>query len=218
MAADSSRIDPPAPWPFPRGYQWRAARLRDVPALVRLYRGISAEARRFHHPYPRDRLRLVPLFLWMVGTRRWARRLLRRVPNLTFLVFVAVPETIAAPCAYATIRFVARPGQPVWGRFGYLVADGHRGRGIGTALAIEMYRSCLELGVRRGGGTVLGDNAASRTIVERFGFHMVPSAEPDRRAPGGVATLEGIEDLDEVLRRALEFQRQRQAPGTVRSG
>jgi len=95
--------------------------------------------------------------------------------------------------------------EPVWGRFGFLVTEHYRGRGIGTALAVEMYQTCLALGVNRGGGTIQQNNVVSKAVVERYGYRMLPTPEADRFSPTET-NLEGIEDLDGVLEKVRAYQ------------
>ena len=165
-----------------------------------MYRSQSADSVQFYHPYPPDRLRLFAIFGWMMVSQRLGRRWLRVAPNLTFAVLVAIDPRSPHPIGYATIRFIARPGQPLWARFGFLVSEAYRGRGIGSLLAVSMYEYCLRWGVRRGGGTVQSANSPSRRIVERFGFRLHPSSEVDRFAPQ-LENLEAIEDLEQVMAR-----------------
>lgn len=172
--------------------------MRDIPEIMRIYRGQSDESKRFHHPYPFDRPRLAVLLLYIVVVQRIVRALIPRTPNLAFVLLVAFLPPSTQLVGYASIRFVRRGAEPVWGRFGFLVSEPFRGRGVASALAVVLYESCLELGVPRGGGTIQAENIASQRVVERYGFHLVPAQEVDRFAPGR-PNLEGVEDLRHVL-------------------
>lgn len=178
----------------------RRARLTDLGSLVHLYRSQSEASRRFHHPYPFDRLRLSLLFLGILLAQPFARYTLRVLPNSTFLLYVACPPGTRIVAGYGSIRFVATPERPTWARYGYLVSEDARAQGIGGQLALVLYRATLALGVRYGGGTIQSDNLASRKVVERLGFRLTPTQEVDRRARGE-PNLVGIEDVAEVLSR-----------------
>ncbi|HYK94099.1 MAG TPA: hypothetical protein VEY07_08695, partial [Thermoplasmata archaeon] len=51
----------------------RLARLRDLRALVHLYRHRSEQSKAYYHPFPFDPIRLSSVFLWLIATRRWVR-------------------------------------------------------------------------------------------------------------------------------------------------
>ncbi|HEY6238510.1 MAG TPA: GNAT family N-acetyltransferase, partial [Thermoplasmata archaeon] len=178
----------------------RPARLGDVRRVIGLYLGQSELSRSFHHPYPVDRPRLIAIFAWMVVSGHLTRFLLRWSPNLGFALLVACPSDRGVPVAYGTIRFVGGERAGVWARFGFLVAEEWRGRGIGTILAAALWERCIAVGVHRGGGVIQKANLASREIVEKYGFRLEPVEENDQYTPGA-ETLGGIADLREVLAR-----------------
>jgi GNAT superfamily N-acetyltransferase len=178
----------------------RPAHLRDIGGLVRMYRGQSMESRAFHHPYPADRLRLTTIFTWMVLSGHVSRLFLRTVPSLGFVLLVACPNDSDVPVGYGTIRFVGSRRTEIWARFGFLVQEDARGHGLGGQLAEALWERSLELGVRRGGGTIVKANTVSRAIVEHAGFELAPTSEPDKYTPGA-ETLGGLADLEEVLAR-----------------
>ena len=176
----------------------RWARLSDVRTLARLYRGQSAESRRNYHPYPFDRLRLLPILVAMLLSSRIVGTLRRLAPNLAFVILIAEPRAGGAPIGFCTIRLVRRGRDPIWARFGYLVEEGHRGEGVGFQLAVAQWRIALELGVRRGGGTVMEGNLPSSRLLEPFGFRLAPSPEADRHG-GDRANLGSVQDLEKAL-------------------
>ena len=170
-----------------------------------LYRGQSPESRKLHHPYPFDRPRLTLLFIGMLVSQRLVHRGVRYWPNASFVVLVAEGRPGGPLLGLATIHFVRHPPEPTWARFGYLVADEFRGQRIGSRLAIELYRTALDLGVERGGGTILAPNTVSTHLVERFGFDMRPTPEVDTQAPG-VTNLAAVEDLRAVMARVRSLR------------
>ncbi len=192
----------------------RQARLGDVPSLVRLYRGQSAAARGFYHPFPFDRLRLVPIFLWMVATTPRVRFWLRHLPRRAAYVFVATSSEDDRPIGYGTIRFEVPVGEDPWAKFGYLVSEGRRGQGIGTLIASTQLRCARGLGLRRGGGYIVQGNTASAGVVEKFG-HPLTETAPDRRAPRGAVNLVSVGPLEEMIAHSDQAAA-RPKPGTAR--
>ena len=137
------------------------------------------------------------VLLGIYASQRLARRILRRFPRATFLAIVAVDAT-GRLVAFGSTRFLREPNGEVWARFGFLVSEGSQGLGIGTRLARVQYATAVALGVRRGGGTVLGGNTISRRVVESYGFRLAPSGHRDPKAPAEEA-LDSIIDLTEVV-------------------
>ena len=174
----------------------RPARLGDIGALVRMYRGQGADTARLYHPFPFDRLRLGVIFLYMVATRPLVGWLLRHVPRRAVLLLVAEIGPDRTIAGFGNTGFRRTPTEPR-AIFGYMVDARFRGLGIGTRLHEEMIEEALRLGVRRGGGMVVVDNAANLRILKRMGFSMRASEVVDRAAPG-VRNIETDGDLEEI--------------------
>lgn len=191
-----------------RRFAVREARASDVGPLVALYRSQPPEQRRLHHPYPFDRPRATLVFAGMVLGRRLRRWLIRRAPGWGFLVLVAVGGDTGELLGYGTARFL-RDREGPYARFGFLVHPRERGAGIGTALALALYRTSLSLGVERGGGLIAPENAVSRHLIEGLGFHLELV-----NAPGGSEgpSMAGIADLRKVLERAEATEARRSDP------
>lgn len=204
---------PTAPPPGPE-IRLRRARLGDVPALVALYRGQSAEAKAYYHPFPFERWKLVPIFLWMVGTTPLVRAVLRVLPRRAAYVLVVSAATDDRPIGYGTIRFAVARGEETWAKFGYMVAEDRRGQGIGSILSIHQLRCARGLGMRRGGGYIVRENVASRTVVSRYGEPLVETA-PDRNAPRGSVNLMSVGSLDSMIA-SYERTAHRDRPGSAR--
>ncbi len=207
-------VVPPAGVPETPRIRLRRARLRDVRALVQIYRGQSPQARSFYHPFPFDPVRLVPIFLWMVGTTPYVRFWLRHLPSRAAYVVVVTGPDDDRPIGYGTVRFVVEPGQAAWAKFGYLVSEGRRGQGIGSLLAVTQVRCARGLGLRRGGGYVLRGNSASAGVVEKFGYPLSETS-PDRHTPPGTVNLISIGNLDEMIAH-FETGMARERPGAAR--
>lgn len=191
-------------------FRVRPARYRDVRALARIYRRQSAASRRFYHPYPFDPVRLTALLFYMVTTHRMIRRAIRSLPNWAFCLFV-LEDVSGVPVGLATIRFVRDDQEPeIWARFGFLVEEARQRQGGGTLLVMTLYEKAMELGIRRGGGTILAENIASAKVVEQFGFHLHETREVDRFAPDD-RNLADIQDLGPVLERVRRLKELRVA-------
>jgi len=192
----------------------RAARISDVGGIGRIYREQSTESRRFFHPYPFDPIRLRALLTYMVVTHRMARAAIRWFPNEAFCLFL-LEDTAGVPAGFATIRFVRDHHEPgTWARFGFLVAESRQRQGGGTLLVETLYQSAMDLGVRRGGGTILASNVASAMVVAQFGFQLHATDEVDRNAPQD-RNLADVRDLGPVL---VEVRRRKQARIAASSG
>lgn len=176
----------------------REARARDIGPLARLYRSQDAASRRLHHPYPFDPIRSRLVFAAMVLSRPARRWLMRHTARSGFQVLLAEEGSSARLVGYGTARFLRDATGP-YARFGFLVAADRQGRGVGTAIALALYRGSVALGVTRGGGVIAADNEVSRHLIEGLGFRLRAARAP---ADGGVASVEGLEDLPGILARA----------------
>lgn len=161
----------------------RPARLGDVGALVRMYRHQSAESRQLYHPFPYDRFRLYLIFLFMVATRPFLRTLLRISRRRTLVLLVATVGDDPTLVGYGNVAFVDRDFG-VKAIFGYLVEERYRGLGVGTRLHEVMIEAAIALGVRRGGGMVVSENASNLRVLEKLGFSMRQTGLVDHGAPG----------------------------------
>ena len=195
-------------------FRVRPARYSDIGALSRIYRAQTPASRRFYHPYPFDPVRLRALFAYMVTTHRMIRRAMRWLPNWAWCLFV-LEDARGGPVGLATIRFVRDDHEPeMWARFGFLVAEDRQRQGGGTLLVMTLYEKAMELGVRRGGGTILAENVASAKVVEQFGFNLRETPEVDRNAPGA-KNLADIQDLRPVLERVRRLKEIRVAASSA---
>lgn len=133
----------------------------------------------------------------MVLSRPARRWLLRHTRGAAFLILVAEAPSTGRLVGYGSARFLHDASGP-YARFGFLVAEDRQGEGIGTAIAIALYRGALGLGVTRGGGVIAADNRVSRHLIEGLGFRLQPTAD-GHDAPG--SSVEGLADLREILAR-----------------
>jgi len=176
----------------------RRASLGDLGTVSRIYRGQSDASRKLYHPFPFDRFRLGFILLYMVATRPFVRALLRIAPRRALVLLVATLET-GTIIGYGNISFVPRDGR-LKALFGYLVSEEYRGLGVGTHLHQEMIEAALALGVTRGGGMVIRENAANLRVLEKLGFTLRESTLIDRAAPEAT-NIETDGDLERIAAR-----------------
>ena len=191
----------------------RPAHLSDVGTLVRMYRGQSTESRELYHPFPFGRGSLTLIFLFMVLSRPFVRRLIQWAPRRALVLLVACVGDDPHPVGYGNVAVVRRP-TGVKAIFGYLVRPEYRSLGIGTRLHEDMIEAAIALGIRRGGGMVISQNAANLRVLEKLGFTMMNTGLVDRSAPGAT-NIETDGDLVEI---AARFRARRAGAGPSAPG
>ena len=179
--------------------------------MVDLYIVGSGEGRRFYHPFRFDPVIVRLVFTYFVLSRRLVPALMRLFPHRAAIVLVACLEDGEQVIGFGTIRFVRRPHAIPAGKYGFLVDQRFRGRGIGTRLGEAMLSTSRAIGLTEGVATILRDNQASIKVAERFGFRVDPSSFRDRGAPGQ-PTVEIQGDLREVGHGPVGPLRPRQEP------
>lgn len=175
----------------------RGSRVSDLSSLVRLYRDRSEASKQTYHPFPFGRFRLALIYLWIIALQRWMRWFMRYLPRRAATLLVVEREDQPGLIGYGTIRLMSGRGEEPIARFGYLVADAYQGKGVGGQLIEVMIAKAKELGIRKGGGTVLQRNIASAHLIEKWGWKLRPAAA-DRGAPDE-SNLMTVGDLDEIL-------------------
>ena len=175
----------------------RRSRFSDLSSLVRLYRDRSEQSKQTYHPFPFGRFRLTLIYLWMIVLQRWMRWFMRNLPRRAATLLVVEREDQPGIIGYGTIRLMSGRGEEPIARFGYLVGDDYQGKGVGGQLIEVMVSAAKELGIRKGGGTVLQRNVASAHLIEKWGWKLRP-ADADRGAPQE-SNLMTVGDLDEIL-------------------
>ncbi|HYK93403.1 MAG TPA: hypothetical protein VEY07_05105, partial [Thermoplasmata archaeon] len=174
--------------------------LRDLRALVHLYRHRSEQSKAYYHPFPFDPIRLSSVFLWLIATRRWVRRLMRPLSGKCGVVLVAVPPGGTSLVGYGTVRPEVDADGSLVAKFGFLVEDGMQNRGVGSQIMEAQALVTRELGIRRAIGTIIASNTPSMKTAKGYGWSIWPTDRPDRHAPGK-PNLAAAVDLDEILRR-----------------
>jgi RimJ/RimL family protein N-acetyltransferase len=161
----------------------RPARLRDVGAIVNLYRSQDEASRELYHPFPFDWPRATAIFGFFAASRPFLPRLLRRIPRRAVVLLVACRTGERRPIAYGMVAFTPTPDGGRRAIFGYHVAPSARGLGIGTWLHIDMIEAAVALGVRRGGGMVVSSNRSNLRVLEKIGFTITESDVVDSEVP-----------------------------------
>ena len=177
----------------------RRARLGDLSDLIHLYRDRSEESKRTYHPFPSGRFALATIYLWMIVEQRWMRFMIRFLPRRAATLLVAERLDADGVVGYGTIRLMSGLREEPIARFGYLVGDTYQGQGVGGQLIEAMVYAAKDLGIRRGGGTVLAKNVASTSLITHWGWSL-HRGEADRGAPDQ-ENLAAVGDLDEILER-----------------
>ena len=174
--------------------------MRDVPALVRLYRNRSAASKSFYHPFPADPIRLGTIFTWLIVTRRWVRRLMRPLSGKSGVILVAVPPGGGRLIGYGTVRPEVETDGRLVAKFGFLVDDAHQNQGVGSQIMEAQSLVTRELGISRAVGTIIVGNTPSLKTAQGYGWSITPTDRPDRNAPGR-ANLAAVVNLEEILKR-----------------
>lgn len=200
VPADSNAAVRPSPAssptsapPLPR-FHIRYGGMSDIRALMQIYRGQSEASRALYHPFPFDRGRLALIYLWLVFARHLLPWGVKRLPRLAAVLFVLVPDGSRTPVGYATLRYVASPGEEIWGKMGYVIRPEYQRLGLGRVLAYWLFRAGIASGIRLGGGPVLSTNAANIGLWATLGIKAMPTDITDRGA-GGAKNMIVLGDL-----------------------
>jgi len=159
------------------------ARVRDVPALIRFYMGLSDEAQRMYHPFPRNRFVLFFVYLSLVVWQGYFTWLMRRRRSLIRLLMVARVEGDPRVAGTITLRgeYHAHLGWTV--RAGLATAEGFRGLGIGLHNLRAGCTIAYGLGVRWQIGSVFASNQNLIKLQTRLGARIFPVDQRDPYRP-----------------------------------
>lgn len=161
----------------------RRGRVGDAARLVRLYMGLSEDARHGFHPFPFHRAALWFLYPAVLTVSRVGRPLMRRFPRLIVVVVVAEIDGVDGLVGYGTLRGETPPGRPPEVRFGFVVRDGFRGYKIGVSLLRRLAEEGYALGIRTGVGAVFRRDARAIKAIKGMGWEFRESTRVDPRAP-----------------------------------
>lgn len=158
------------------GYAVRSARPDDEAALRRMLEQAAPEDIRFRffrHVREFPRAMVEPL------TRADERR---------YFAFVAAPVREPERLIASAMLVADMDGRG--GEFGIFVADGHRGRGLGTHLLDCLKREAQAHGIACIHGQILADNADMISLARHYGFALAPDADDPQclRAQAPVAS------------------------------
>ncbi|HTT34515.1 MAG TPA: GNAT family protein [Thermoplasmata archaeon] len=177
----------------------RAAGLRDLGALVRLYRSQLADGTPVRlDPFPFDRPRLVLLLFALLAIQPGVGVLRRIAPGWATWVIVAGPNAARPPVGVGFVHQVRGPDGRWIGRTGLLVGAPHQRQGWGTAIKIAQLRLCRAQGIPRIQAFLSPENAGSARVNRGVGLAIRSPGpgDPSRDRPYLIA--EG--DVDAVLR------------------
>jgi hypothetical protein len=177
----------------------RPGRLRDVPALVRFYMGLSPEARYRFHPFPFNPAYLGPMYTFVLSAQALYGRWMGQVPRLLVGLVVARLEGKNDIVGYGTMRGVVWKGMEPRVRFGFVVGDGYRGFGIGPQLLRGLSVIAVRYGMRHEIGAVFASDTVAIRALGKFGVRFFESDYIDPRAPNE-RNLWTEGDLHEILR------------------
>jgi hypothetical protein len=163
--------------------RYRRGRISDTPRLIRLYLGLSEDARHGFHPFPFNRASLWFLYPTLLTISRLGRPMMRRFPRLIVVLVVAELEGTEGFVGYGTLRGETPKGEPPQVRFGFVVRDGFRGHRIGIGLLRRLSEEGLVLGIRVGVGMVFRRDARAIKAIQGFGFALRESPRRDPQAP-----------------------------------
>ncbi len=177
----------------------RLARLGDVGPLSKLYVGLSPASRRGYHPFRFYRPTVVLTYSALVIHQRLMGWAMRRFPRLLALLLVAEVEGAGTLCGSGTLRGLVRPGEEPRVRFGFFVADGYQGAGVGKRILWGLAAAGLERGYRRGIGAVFQSDLKALQAIGGAGFRFRPTEYRDPVVPDEV-NYEADADLAEMVR------------------
>jgi GNAT superfamily N-acetyltransferase len=177
----------------------RRGRLGDLPGLVELYLSLSPPARHAFHPFPFSRPLLWMSYFGILLYQRAAAPLMGRFTGLVVVLLVAETDQVSGLAGYGTLRGVVRADGVRCVRYGSVVRDGLRGRGVGHAILVGLGEQALVLGVHTAIGTVFRSDARTIQVVRRFGFVLHETDWVDPGAPGEL-NYELVADLRRILR------------------
>ena len=178
----------------------RPARISDLAPLVSLYLGLSPESRHRFHPFPFRRPVVVICFWALLMAQHLLPPVNRRFPQTLLRVVVAQVDDGPGLAGYGTIRAVHVPNLGPRVRFGFIVAEGFQGHGIGPKIVRRLAETALEHGFEKDIGTVFRSDAVAQRAMARFGASFV---ETDSREPA--APDEPLFEVHGLLRDKLRL-------------
>lgn len=156
----------------------RELRITDLPALHRLYAGLSEEGKCFYHPHyflPKTGIKwLLSMICFSLSTFGGLRKILMKViPNAVFLSVVALDKSKIIGLCYLKLK--ARLTEGYRSDFGIMVAERYHGRGIGSRLVEAILKMARENNVYKIDLEVLQDNKSAFRLYQKYGFKVTGS-------------------------------------------
>jgi hypothetical protein len=175
------------------------AQFGDVPEMVRFYRGLSDEAYRMYHPFPRNRLALLLIYSTLVAWQRGFGPVMRRYPGLIRCISVAHLGGDPKVVGVCTIRGERHPDLGWTVRAGHAVADGYRGYGIGRRNLRALTEIAVKFGIRWQIGSFCLSNSSMAQLMTSLGAKITPTDSRDSKLPDE-PRASTVLDMNEFLR------------------
>jgi len=184
----------------------RYARYRDIGTLSRLYVALGPESRHGYHPFPFHRVAVSLIYFSLITAQRLLGWAMRRSTRLLAFLFVAEATETGAIVGSGTLRGVLAPNEPPRVRFGFFVAEGYQGFGVGKSILFGLAEIALGLGYKQGQGAVFKSDTKAIRAISEVGFRFMDTDFRDPKVPGET-NYRTIADLDEMVRRSRERDR-----------
>lgn len=209
MTATSAADRPSRPRPR---IQVRRARLGDVGRLSRAYLGQSPASRQGYHPFRFHPVTVRATYAALVLAQTLLRGLMRRSPRFFALLLVAELEGSRTVVGSGTLRGVVLPGDEPRVRFGFFVAEGFQGLGVGKRILWALAAVGLSAGFRHGIGAVFQSDLKALQAIGGAGFRFTPTEYRDPARPDEV-NYRSDADLAEMVRLARAWDQAHAADG-----
>lgn len=156
----------------------RELRITDLPALHRLYAGLSEEGKRFYHPHyflPKTGVKwLLSMICFSLSTFCGLRKILMRfIPNAVFFSMVALDKSKIIGLCYLKLKAKLTKGYR--SDFGIMVDERYHGLGVGSRLVEAILKMARENNVCKIDLEVLQDNKIAFRLYHKYGFKITDS-------------------------------------------
>lgn len=148
----------------------RKAGLGDIGELSDFYLGLPLNVKRFFHPIPFDKTKVVIIFLIMIMSGKIINMIKILIPHLAFLVLVANDAAGTRIKGFVLLSILGREHGKLIANCGGVTREGEERKGIGTDMYAALVENAKVLGIGKFRITVLQKNTASLSFHKKFGF------------------------------------------------